>query len=492
LSVVVVTAVSAYSLMQMFAFTGFLMAGGVVASVRHKNKQERDAMRDGILSEIKAESERIDKILDAGVSGALRDELAAIRDTVGERVNDDASAREVFDAISALSLKIHGAEADEEQCRRREESIFAGIASVRAVSDIETEAALKGLEAETKRVRTLPVEERMANLRAIMDEVIGIKESSGRKFISGVSESRYEHIRRDGERDLLIRDIRDLADRIACHDEIEGERLAPILAKLNADTQFPDRLKSLRRQLRVLWGKIRGRAAETSYFRDTLRKLKNDLSAAHDVMSSGEGAALLERCDVMIGGKIIERPSFMKLYEDIAKFTYERGEEIADSMFAGRVKDVLETLGYEIVQDEIPSSGDMASTAPASLEPGAVRYLDSPYDGYRVMLKADKKGSLTARLVRVENSAGSATRSAEEQEQEDRETGRKWCRDFDAFLDRMKDMGLPMDVSLRQEPEDTKLMTVVGKGTKRREKKRKKSEEHGEGRMMSARGDRPI
>ncbi|MDR1136710.1 MAG: hypothetical protein LBK91_00175, partial [Synergistaceae bacterium] len=461
MSVVVVTAVSAYSLMQMFALTGLLTVGGAAAHAIHSNKEAREALKRGLMAEIASESRRLDKICDAVLSKALHDELEAIKSAAVHNLNDDVLSG-VFGEIHELSLKIRGAELDEKQCREREESILAGIGSIRVSADVSAGAALSRLAEEVKRVRPLPVEDRMANLRAIMDELAEIKESSGRKFMSEVSENLYEYaLRSADERAMLIFDIRDLADRIACLDEIEGERLSSVVAGLNADTRFPERLKSLHRQCKTLWGKIRERAASTDYFRETLRRLRDDLSAARGIMASGEGAKLLERCDVLLGAKFIERPDFMALYEDMAKFVHERGETIADSMFAGKVKDVLETLGYEIVQDEAPAGengGD--SGAAASLEPGSVSYLDSPYEGYRVMLKADKKGSLAARLVRVEDGGDGASVGPDEKERLDRETGRKWCRDFDAFLDKMKDMGLPLDVSLRQEPEDAKLLTV--------------------------------
>ena len=488
MSVVVFTAVSAYTLMKMLALSGVLMAAGSAAEAIHNNREAREALRENILKEIAAESGRIDNIHDTGVSGALRRKIEEMKSAVENGPLDDVSSRKIFEEIRALSLDIRRAEVDEARCREREEAIFAGMESIRSSSDIRIGEELGKLSEEIERVRGLPVEARMAALQGIADMFDEIKDSSGSQFMSGVNEGGYGHAKPAADdMALLIRDIRDLADRIACHDVIEGERLAPVLAKLNAGTRFPGRLESLRAQLKVLWGNIRERAAATSYFKETLSKLKSDLSAAGGVMSSGEGAELLGRCGVLLGAKFIERPDFMKLYEDMAKFVYERGEEVADSIFAGKVKDTLETLGYEIVQDEIPGGG---SGAAASLEPGVVRYLDSPYEGYRVMLKADKKGSLAARLVRVEDAGDGASRSSDGQDMMDRETGRKWCRDFDAFLDKMRDMGLPMDVSLRQEPEDTKLMTVAGKKTERRDKRRGKSAGRtGGGREASARAD---
>jgi hypothetical protein len=484
----------------MFALTGFLAAagvtglltaGGVLVSAKRHEKEAREVMKNTIMAAIAAEDARVSEISDTSVSGALRDELAAVRDAAEIRLNDDDMTR-LFNEIEAISIKIRRAEVDEMQCREREESVLSRIASIRSSADVPTGMELERLSKEVERARGMPAEDRMAILREIMHRFIEIKENSNEKFMSGVSEIFYEYNPRPaGENELLIAGIRDLADRIARHDEIEGERLLPVLEKLDSDTRFPGRLKTLHRQLKTLWGNVRERAASTSYFRETLRKLKDDLSAAHGVMASARGTELIGRCDTLIGAKFIERPSFMKLYEDMAKFVYEHAEEITGSMFTGKVKSALESLGYEIVGDGIPLDGRAGEHGAALSEPGDVSYLDSPYEGYRVMLKADKNGSLAARLVRIEDTADEASRDAGEQEQLDLETGRKWCGDFDAFMEKMRDMGLPMDVTLRQEPGDVKLMTIAGKDAKRSGRGRKKtSGRSGENRMMSARGDK--
>ncbi|MDR2780484.1 MAG: hypothetical protein LBB28_05100 [Synergistaceae bacterium] len=484
MSVVTISVISAYSLMKLLALAGLLTSAEMAVFAMQGNNEARKALKKNMLEEIAAENGRVGKINDAEVSGALRRKLAEIRSAVENNSANEAFSRKIFEEMNALSLEIRRAEVDEARCREREEAISAGVESIRSTSDARAGAELGKLMEEIERVRALPVEDRMAALQGIADRFAEIKDDSARQFMSEMSETRYEYARAEDNIALLIRDIRDLADRVASHDEIEGERLAPVLAKLDAGTQFPGRLESFRAQLKALWGNIRERAAATLYFRETLLSLRGEL-AAGNVMSSGEGAALLGRCDVLLGAKFIERPDFMKLYEDIAKFVRERGEAIADSMFAGRVKDALESLGYEIVQDENPGG---ESGAAASLEPGAVRYLDSPYEGYRVMMKADKKGSLAARLVRVEDPEDAAARSSDERELLDREAGRKWCRDFDTFLGKMKDMGLPMDVSLRQEPEDVKLMTVAGQ-KKKRGGRRKKADGRSAGHSAAARGN---
>jgi chromosome segregation ATPase len=89
-----------------------------------------------------------------------------------------------------------------------------------------------------------------------------------------------ENPRGRADYDEIRRDIRDFASRISMLDETEGKRAEAIAQKSEAETKFPDKLKDLRRQIKTLWEAVREREASTSFFRDTLGELKNDLSNA--------------------------------------------------------------------------------------------------------------------------------------------------------------------------------------------------------------------
>jgi hypothetical protein len=260
-------------------------------------------------------------------------------------------------------------------------------------------------------------------------------------------------------------EIRDWAGRIASLDEEAGKRAAEAMARVEAGTAFPEKAEALRGQLKSEWGALRERAASTSFFRDTLADLKRELSRAGDAVSSRGGQPLMSRCDAMLGAKFISRPDFMDLYEDMAKFVAENDEAIADSLFARKVKETLEELGYELAGSAAPDGG---ASGAGDLRPGEARYFDSPYEGYGVMLKAGKK-SLAARLVRSENSGGALRENLA-----DEEAGRKWCGDFDKFLGMMSDAGIPLDVSARREPGEAPVATAWGvKGNRARGKRRR-------------------
>jgi hypothetical protein len=182
----------------------------------------------------------------------------------------------------------------------------------------------------------------------------------------------------------------------------------------------------------------------------------------------------------------------MTFYEEVSRFVWSRGEEIADAVFAQRVERTLSEMGYDLLPESretgepstegFTDSDEDKDENEDILRPEQVRYLESPYEGYRVMLKVDAKGGVTARLVRAVASEEEKNAPAADQEQKDREAGKKWCRDFDDFLEKMMGQDLPLDVSLRQEPEESQVLVVVDARLKadirrrgqRQEKKRRK------------------
>jgi hypothetical protein len=426
--------------------------------------KKKEALKQRMFDEIAAELGRVGN--GGGMGRELRDGLENLRDSVGRRLENDAEAA-VVEELDLLKRKIRAAELDDAQCRSRTESVRRLLEALRAVPSYRKE--LDRLEGEFQRISPLPVEERMLELQGMYEELQEMEKLAKAASEADI-EALEEHVSPPGEaedRRRIVLEIRDWADRIARLDETEGEKLRPVLEGMNPEGPFPDRLVRLRQRVKTTWGALRERTALTTFFREKLLELLEVLQASEDAAGSREGSELIRRCGVACGGKFIDRELFMALYEDISRFVWSRGEEIADALFAQKVEETLAELGYEMLTDE-GSSGGLS----LNLEMGQVRYLESPYEGYRVMVKVDARGSVTTRLVRV---AGDGEQAAD-QRQKDLEAGKKWCRDLDGFFEKMRKQGLPLDVKVRKEPEESELMTVVDKSAKVRKKKRKKEE----------------
>jgi hypothetical protein len=434
--------------------------------------KRKEALKQRMFDEIASELGRVGS--GGGTREELREELESLKKSVNQRLDKDAEAS-VVDELNALKRKICAVELDEAQCRSRTESIERLFEALRTVPAYTGE--LRRLEGEFERISALPVEERMWELQGILEELREMEKlakAAAEADIDNLEEHRYAP--HEAERRRIVLEIRDFADRVAQLDEIEGEKLRPLLEGLNPDSPFPDRLVRLRERVKTTWGALREKNASTAFFREKLLELLEILQASEDAASSQDGSELIRRCDGACGGKFIDRELFMTLYEDISRFVWSRREEIGDALFAQKVEETLSELGYEMLTDDLPAETEAGS------ERRAVRVLESPYEGYRVMAKVDSKG-VTARLVRVAADEGEEKNApAAHQRQKDLETGKKWCRDLDVFLEKMSQQGLPLDVTLRKEPEESELLIVVDKTDKTdktapaRKKKRKKGE----------------
>jgi hypothetical protein len=433
--------------------------------------KKKEALKQKMFDDIAAELGRVGG---GGARKDLREGLESLRDSMEERLeNGDEGA--VFDVLNALKRKICAADLDDAQYRSRMESVQRLFEALQAVPSYKGE--LRRLEGEAERISALPGEDRMWELQGILEELREMEKlakAASEADIDGIQERRWVSEPHEEEGRRIILEIRDWAGRVAQLDEIEGEKLRPLLEGVNPDSPFPDRLVRLRERVKTTWGALREKAASTAFFREKLLELLAILQASEDAAGSREGSELIRRCGTACGGKFIDREFFMPLYEDISRFVWSRREEIADAVFAQKVEQTLAELGYEMLTDDLPAQDSSPSS---ELRAGQVRVLESPYEGYRVMVKVESKGTVTTRLVRVAADEEEKKKETAHQKQKDLETGKKWCRDLDGFLEKMRQEGLPLDVTLRKEPEESELLVVVDKNAGGRKKKSRKERE---------------
>jgi len=488
MSAISVTGLAVYGLL--YAAIGAVNAGvGAYSWFRERGQkklsrdemaQTMSAMEKQLCSEVAGELGRTFGCGGSKERDTLRSDLEDLKKSLERGLDDEAGVDRAVEKLDALRIRVRAAELDEDQCRARTDAARASITALRATTSraglSSWEKELDRLEEELDKISGLPAEDRMFELQRLIEELREMEKlSSAAKAadVSSMRERRFAYTphadKRGGEtesRARVIVEIRDWADRIARMDESEGEKLRSTLDKVKADTRFPDKLTGIRDQLKAKWWTLRERAASTAFFREKLLSLLDLLQAPKNTADARIAAELEKRCNTLYGGKYIDRALFMALYEDVARFAWSRAEEIADHFFAQKVEQALAEMGYELLSDD----------ADVALTPGQVSYLDTPYDGYRVMVKADK-GTVSTRLVRVME-AESET-AAPDRKQKDVETGKKWCRDLDEFLEKMRGQNLPLDVALRKEPEEVELMTVVDPNMRVRKKKRKKKAEAG-------------
>ncbi|MDR3332021.1 MAG: hypothetical protein LBT08_05275 [Synergistaceae bacterium] len=492
-----VVATSTYNLLEALAVKSGL--GASVAGT-HGFESERGwvkkYLRNEVLNFIAHQQARIDRSNDRALWGGSYDELEALKNSLDERMTSNAGIDRITDGINAIKREMQAAEIDGWQCRSRTESVRGLIRAIRAANAAVYEAELVRLEGELEKICVLPAEARLLELQGVLDQLIEmdrLKDAAASAGSMKLEEHRYvyepdkassraesvEASKPTDGRELfeVIREIRDWAGRIEMLDDEEGDRIEPLIKNLRADTAFPDRLVQLRQQVRRTWGAIRERASLTAFFRDCLADIMKLLEASRDAVSSEGGVELVRRFEAINAEKYIERDDAMRLYEDIAKFILASDMEIADAVFTKKVQSALAEMGYELLSDYGEGEIQEGETPPAMM-PGQVHWLESPYEGYRVMVKIGEKGEFTARLVRAVDE-GEDDIHGELQERNDIEAGKKWCGDLDGFLEYMRETGLPLEAKIRREPEETELMTVKVHDSGGRRKKGSKREKAG-------------
>ena len=493
----------AYSLLSAVLVSGF----GLGASILRiwLDKPEGKNLKEKLLDGISLEQGRLDE-MESGCRcmaeplSRLRKGLDNLKGSLNAQATDADGAMRAASDLRDLRLAIRGAELDCAQIHSREESIrglFGALASVKAPG---YERELEHLRVWFERSASLAFDERMTELQRIADslqKMHQLKDLAQGADISGLEENKFvpppaceesSANPADGpEIQKTMAEIRDWANRIARMDASEGEKLYPALEKLSAGTLFPDRLAQLLRQLKTTWGDMRGRLASTELFRETLREIAGMAGLSRETASSPEEAELARRYEELCldGRKYIQRADFMRLYEDIATFACERERKAADDYFISRMESALDEIGYELLPSD--AAGKPGGNADIPMRPGEIRYMDSPYEGYRVMIKAGADGDLSARLVRVV-AEGEESATGPVQAQKDIEAGQKWCRDFDSFLARMRELGLPLETTVRIEPGESPLLSVVDKNMPAG-KRRKKAKNTRAERASSVSGD---
>jgi hypothetical protein len=436
-----------------------MMAGEAALRKIIQTREDRENLRHNVLKTIASLEGRASGVEDEAAVLGLRLRLARTRESVESDSMSDASAQNIFAELDEISLELHRAETDIKLCRAREEAIFSSLERYVTAGGL-TPDERAGIDREMAAASRMNAGDRLSALARVSEKLPALEHD---RPAAGGENPSVEKPRVREDYDDIRRDIRDFASRISMLDETERRRAEAIAQQAGADTRFPDRLEDLRKQIKTLWGTVREREASTSFFRNTLAELKNDLSNAGKSFETPEGLKLMQRCDAMCGARHIERTDFMDLYEDLARYAADREKDIADALFAGKVRESLEELGYEVLEDIGGASGT------DTFVPGEVRYLESPYDGYRVMAKVEKGGTLAARLVRVGENGGQTGGS----EASDIAVGKKWCADFDRFLEKMRQAGLSMDVTLRKEPGEAEIMTIADKAETAASEKRK-------------------
>lgn len=317
--------------------------------------------------------------------------------------------------------------------------IFASLKE-RSISSRLKKEFDKALEIDSlieKKKMLLDIEKRLAESVKQSDEDKGSE-------IERSEEERLKSVKADAPDRSLIVEIQDYAEMIR---NIDDHVYTEIRALINGieEERYLQRLEMVRDNIKVRYGKVKEDAAWTSVYKETLCKIREKVASFEN---SRELLAIM--------GQIMdERHIDKNEYESILKRATEFiiGAEMKRET-ASRLRQNLEGLGYSVIGGDETGSG---------IEKEEVVYLDTRWDGYKVLAKFTVDGELSTRIVRVVSSEEEKSSVSTYQRQKDKEIARQWCKDYDRFLENLRYEGLATDIKLRKEPDTEEVIYIIDK-----------------------------
>ena len=315
---------------------------------------------------------------------------------------------------------------------------------IRAVEDGDSSSAgqvVRGLREKIFRARTEELVLRDKQQR-LLGTLGGLEED--KVFIPP---SQHE----ESENAQLVNDICDFGMRLSFFGKGEADKVRPLIleAKEGASTL---RLKAIRDQLKMIYGRLCEREAMTRIYRQDCVEF---LAAIRNAQGTEELCAKIQDA---LSAEYISRETCSEIYKSVCEVIRNQAEGIVNSLLASRLGAELEKVGYQLLDE----AGN-----PVMLTEGEIHTLDTPYDGYKLRVKTGHDRTIAARLVRV------AGNESEYQRQKDTETGQKVCGDLAKIRDALTSDGLIVNDIMRKEPGEEQLDIVVEKSSASRASRRK-------------------
>lgn len=223
-----------------------------------------------------------------------------------------------------------------------------------------------------------------------------------------------------------------------------AEELEPLVAELGNGSD-DQRFEMIRDTIRLKYGAVKDAVATTVIRREALQALPDQV---RDLPGGTELTSMLES---LLNQPLISVEEYREAVRQTHDLLYKRHEEQA---LLGRVRDTLEQLGYVTLsgKDGITEEG---------LQAGEVFFVETPWEGYRVMLRLSPQGELLTRLVRLVATEEERQTITSYQRQKDVEVARRWCHDYDKLIAGMEQQGVTCTVNLRKAPEEEEVLCMV-------------------------------
>ncbi|MBF0339216.1 MAG: hypothetical protein HQL05_15460 [Nitrospirae bacterium] len=268
-----------------------------------------------------------------------------------------------------------------------------------------------------------------------------------------------------GDRVDVVAEVLHYYERIKNMDEQYSRGLEPLINELD-DCRNPQRLQLIRTTMKLHYGQIKELTADTNRFRDMLEKLLQH-TRYHDGF-----ADVSPTIEALFSQKYISKEQYNAAVAALTEFVLGAEERASRQRLILQLKDKIESLGYTLATGDkvdLSDTDTAVSDLLTRIENEQVAYLDTQWVGYKVMLKLNKDDELTTRLIRVVQSQQESQDITTHQRQRDSETARKWCEDYDRFLEKLQQDHLLLRLRFRKEPQEQDILYVIDKTQKTKE-----------------------
>ncbi|MBF0536752.1 MAG: hypothetical protein HQL03_00705 [Nitrospirae bacterium] len=260
-------------------------------------------------------------------------------------------------------------------------------------------------------------------------------------------------------REAIVAEARQFYNRIKDLDEQYCHDLTPLIKELD-DCPYPQRLQLIRTTMKLHYGQIKELTAYTNHFRDMLERLLHHASLYDGL------ADVSPTIEALLSQRYISKEQYNSGVALLTDFVIGAQGRASRQGLIRQLRDNIESLGYTLATGDKTDSSDveaLASDLLLRIEKEQVVYLDTQWNGYKVMLKLNKDAELTTRLVRVVQRQQESQDITTNQRQRDMEIARKWCEDYDRFIEKLQQDHLFLGIRLRKEPQEQGILYVVGK-----------------------------
>jgi len=354
---------------------------------------------------------------------------------------------EYSEVIFALRSRIEMIKLEDAEISPAADALIKSVQQVLGHHDTPAEELAAELNAVI-RIRSAKV--RLAAARNLAKRVRSMAQSerdAARDLFEELPEQRYIHLTHDQRAKALLRDeIVHYHDRMkaldadaygAVQNMVEESREEPIL----------QRLEMMRNTIKLHYGSLKEQIAQSRFFRENLEK------ALRELRTYPESDQITADIAEILQKNVISREAYGRISESIGAFL---GLQI-HRRYAASIRERLALLGYDVI-GETDRDGVVGR-----LVGGEIVMLDTQWHDYKVMLRMSGEGEIATRFVRVVASEEEKARVSTYDRQRDAEVAKKWCADFDRFVEGLRVDGLPLHIVVRKEPEEEDCLCMVDK-----------------------------